>query len=156
MIGCSQLTELTLIYPPPGFTEMTEDGLLSNTVEPACAAVLEIVDACLVLPDLDTLQIVHSFDGLFPFLPTLMKYRGHQREGNAWFEREQTFKAGVKIVKDTAVEALRRKGRWKGGEGGRKRMSVKVVELDWVLGFDPEWSAQRTLGSVKVEEYEVG
>ena len=39
---------------------------------------------------------------------------------------------------------------------GPRETGPSAIELDWVLEFDPEWYAQRTLDSVEVEEYEDG
>ena len=76
--ACPRLTELTITCPHPYDGPVAETGIMFDPAESAHSTVLSLVVAYKVLPDFDTLQIVH-----FP-------YRGRQEvSGYQGYSREQ-------------------------------------------------------------------
>lgn len=158
-----QLTELTVIYPLPGRVYRTEHGVVSGTIRTACPAMLEIVNACRILPDFDTLQIVHLFDISSLPLHALQSHTGGGRELDGWSERRRVFLEEVGVVKDTAVGVLEQTMREEREYGGKTRkITIRVIELKWGLEWNIEsgmigthWPGRKYLRSVKAEEYEV-
>jgi len=96
----------------------------------ARSATLELLGASKALPDFDTLQIVH-------FLPNTPSpgYMDWWLRNNGLLpteQRKQTLREhvrGVKGVKDLAIDCLKRPktGCQKGG--GRKKTTLRVIEL---------------------------
>ena len=107
-----------------------------DPAESVHSTVLSLVVACKVLPDFDTLQIVH-----FP-------YRGRQEvSGYQGYSREQPKRSTDKLerLKDWAISCLKSETGSQEGEG-KKRKKLRVIKLS------PD---RPLLGSVEVEVYEV-
>ena len=115
-----------------------------DTVATVYPLTLELVNACITLPDFDTLQIVHFLLGE----PLLIC--GYARAGQAQTGlQEQALREQVKGVKDLAIESLKAGAGCREGEGRRKTM-VRVIELSPHLP-----PAEYHLRSVKADEFEV-
>jgi len=144
--ACPKLTELTLICRHPHDNPVAERGVLSDAVKSAHSATLDLVNACKVLPDFDTLQIVHFLLGT----PSPRCVDAWAMNLSSMEQREQALRERVKGVRDLAVDCLSKpKVGCQEGEG-RERTTLRVIELSPclpVLAF--------CLESVNVEEYEV-
>ena len=145
MAALPRLTELTLLYPHPYDTHVTKTGIPLDRDGIIRSATLEHLNACRVLPDFDTLQIVYFILGEPIFLCGGMRVSLPPTDQEKWALREQ-----VKGVKDLAVDSLKKvkAGCWEGE--GRKKTIMRVIELDPYL--PPEGYR---LDSVKVEVLEV-
>ena len=107
-----------------------------DPAESVHSTVLSLVVACKVLPDFDTLQIVH-----FP-------YRGRQEvSGYQGYSRERPKRSTDELerLKDWAISCLKSETGSQEGEG-KKRKKLRVIKLS------PD---RPLLGSVEVEVYEV-
>jgi hypothetical protein len=102
--ACQKLTELTVVYPHPGESRLTETACLLNPVETARSAASGLAKACKSLPDFDLFQIVH-----FSLSSRCIR---------------QLHPLGENLgsVKDLVINCL------KEGEG-RKKTTVRVVRL---------------------------
>ena len=107
-----------------------------DPVESVHSAVLSLVTTCKMLPDFDTLQIVH------------FSYRGRQEvNGYQGYSGEQPKRSTDELerLKDWAISCLKSETGSQEGEG-KKRKKLRVIKLS------PD---RPLLGSVKVEVYEV-
>ena len=142
--ACPRLTELT-ISPYPHHAKITETEILLDPAGTSRSAMLELVIACGTLPDFGTLQILH-FPTAAPYPICWCGHHGPSKEQWEQASREQTG-----VMKDLAMVTLKNsKTEGKEGKDGRKKTTVRVVELTRVyprVSYDP--------GYVKVEEYEV-
>ena len=152
MAACPKLTELTIFYPRPSDTQVSEAGILIDPTKSARTATLELVSACKALPDFDTLQIVH-----FPLVtPLPLCGCGRMRltnQGPSLKQRTKALRDEVKGVKDWAIDCLREPGvgcQEKVKEVGRKKTVVRIIELR-----SDRPRPKYHLASVKVGEYEV-
>ena len=124
---------------------------------------LDIINACKILPDFDTLQIVHLFDTSSLPLRVPLSHTEGSRELDDWSERRRVFLEEVGVVKDTAVDALKQTMCEKREYGGEARkVTIRVIELKWGLEWDiascmigTHWPGRKYLRSIKAEEYEV-
>ena len=143
MAAFPRLTELTLIYPHFQDASVTKLRIMFATVRTARSAAVELVDACKMLPDFDTLQTVLYA----PSLRSVEALGG----GNGLISVGR--KEQVGIVKDWAMECLKRAKPGCQGGDGRKKATLRVIVLS------PYRPAARFYvnfaGVEKVEEYEV-
>jgi len=148
--ACPRLTELTIIYPHPHDSHRRETGTLPDPVGSARSAASELVNACKLLPDFDTLQIAHfPFVTLFPKCPCgWFLCGGPTIETREPWAGQQRQISGMKAVKDSVMDCLKPKAGCQEGEG-RKKTMLRIIELG------SERRSPFFLGSVKVEEYEV-
>jgi len=141
------LTELTLIYPHPNDSPVSESGVRLDMDKIAHLAILELANACSALPDFDTLQIVHFL--LIPPL-TVCGFAPIPHDSLPTTEdRKQAVRWRMRDVGDLAQDCL---GKAKAGcleQEGRKQTTMRIVELSPYLPF-----AGYHLASVKVEEFE--
>jgi hypothetical protein len=136
--ACPKLTELTAICPHPDTAEATETGYLLDPVGSVRSATSELVNACIALPDFDTLQIVHGC-GLM-----------YGAAGLSVIQRRRELREHVGCAKDSAINCLKEPETGCREREGRKKITVRVIEL--VMGSTfPAFH----LDSVRVEEYEV-
>ena len=138
MAACPKLTKLTVVYPCLGDGE-AETGDHLGLVESVRSATLELVNACKVLPDFDTFQIVH-----FP-LPDLFPFTTWSGTGEPFHRLREDLGNGKDLVINCFKEP---ETGYQEGEG-RKKITVRVIELV----RDPPPYAY--LHFVKVEVYEV-
>ena len=147
--ACPMLTELTLIYPHPDDNRVWEGGVevWVDMDKIARSAILELVDACGALPDLDTLQIVYFL------LIAPIRICGFARVPYdnlpTTEELKQVRRWQMRDVGDLVIDCLReaRAGRLEGG--GRKQNTMRLIELNPCLPY-----AGHPLASVRVEEFE--
>lgn len=183
--ACRRLTELTVLYPHPHphphphNSPGTEIDIPLETVRTARSALLELVNACKALPNFDTLQIVH-FSLTTP--PPISRCGGCDGPGPYTEQEKQTLRDQVQGVKDLAVDCLRKPEKGDGRKKavpkkkqvrgtrcrtvdcpkpktGRKEIKLRVIELSSVLSLPSPRAGiplRFNLGSVKVEEYDVG
>lgn len=133
--ACPRLTELTIVCPHPNDGPVAEMGILPDPTESVRSAVLELVIACKVLPDFDTLQIVH--------FPHRGRHEARDRNGNS--REPKRSRDEVKGLKDWMINCLKSEtGRQE--EEGRKKTTLRVIKLS------PD---RPLLSSVEVEVYTV-
>jgi hypothetical protein len=131
--ACPKLTELTIICPHAGTVEDTETEYLGPAGS-VRSATSELVNACKALPDFDTLQIVYGCQPMY--------WELYHSE----IPRRQTLREHAGYAKDSAINCLREPETGCRERGGRKKITVRVIEL--VMGnHDPT--------SVRVEVCEV-
>ena len=100
----------------------------------------ELVVACKMLPDFDTLQILY-----FPAeMPSSYWHRNYDFSG-VW---DQVVTDQANEMRNLAIDCLKSPKSGSEGEEGRKRTTVRVIRLS---SDHPHLD----LGSVEVEEYEV-
>ena len=95
---------------------------------------------------------MHLFRGNCPFSGAF----GTPREDYSSSELKRFFKKEIGVAKEVAVRALKPKERKEGKRDERGKMMVRVIELDSDHSFRFARFHRRTMGSVKIEEYEVG
>ena len=161
VVRCPLLTELTVIYPLPGDIHKAERGFFYDKAEPARIGMLEILNACEALPNFHTLQIVYMFESSRQSRRALSSHRGHHDEWDVWDELKEIFLGEVGVVKDMAIGAFQRLECQEGekeSRGRRKKVAVKIIELEWALsegfGLGWGWPDAMILGSVKIQDYE--
>ena len=144
VVALPRLAELTLIHPHPRDIPVTETGVLLDTIGTVHSAMLELVNACRVLPDFDTLQIVHLLRSE-PIVTVMCMYAC---AGLALMDKRE--RALRDQVKDLTIDLLKKAkvGRQEGE--GRKNVVVRVIELTPCIPF-----LVYHLGSVKAEVFEV-
>jgi len=146
--ACSGLTELTLIYPYPDGTLVSETGVPLDVVETTHSAAIELVNACKSHPDLDTIQIVH-FVGRDLYPSAARGYRLEDGSPTSMERRRQELRTRVKGVKDLVVDCLKKpKTGCQEGEG-RKKTTLRVIELDTY-----RLTGELFLDSMRVEKVE--
>ena len=106
---------------------------------------VELANTCKALPDFDTLQIVHFV--LSEPLPVCESARASL---GATEKREQALREQVNCVKDLAIGSLKKAKAGCREGGGRKKATVRVIELSPHLP-----PTKYNLGSVGVEVFEV-
>ena len=148
MAAFPRLTELTLIYPHFHDVSVIKLRILFAAVRTARSTAVELVDACKVLPDFDTLQIV---------LYAPSSHRGVEvlSGSNSLTSVEQSKRVSeeqVDIVKDWAMECLKRAKPGCQGGDGRKKATLRVIMLS---PYRPAARFYVNFAGVKVEEYEV-
>ena len=153
MAALPRLTELTVIYPDPdNNTLVARADVPLDTVEAARSATLELVDACKALPDFDTLQIVYRLCVLVG-LSDGGDIPSSQLERVAMEHRNRVLRERVDTVKGWAIERLKRvKPGCQGGDG-RKKTTLRIIELNPrrpLAGRDADPAKVE-----KVEEYEL-
>lgn len=155
---CPQLTELTFFYPLPGHIQKTKHGVDSETLQTA-RIIPEIVNACRLLPNFDTVQIVYCFGDPLPRPSRSLFWRnpGYDNTVNTWCERRIMFEEELQVVKDKVIRALEQNKCDGGGAGeeGRDRVMVRVIELLWSFKFNPGGSERRSLFSMNIKEHKV-
>ena len=152
MAACPRLTELTLIYLHPDHALVSETGDPLDTVGTTHSATLELVSACKVLPDFDTIQIVHGLDKKLLIFGT----HGYDQVGDGSMpsmeQQWQALRNRAKGMRDLVINCL--KGPEIGREEGEgKKITLRVIELGKY-----RLPGELYLDSVrveKVEEYEV-
>ena len=133
--ACPRLTELTIVCPHPNDGPVAETGILPDPNESVRSAASELVIACKMLSDFDTLQIVH-----FP-------HRGHHgaRDRHGHSRELKQSRDEVKGLKDWVMNCLKSETGRQEGEG-RKKTTLRVIKLS------PD---RALLSSVEVEVYTV-
>jgi len=140
-----RLTELTLLYPHPYDTLVTETGMPLDRVGITHSTTLEFLNACTALPDFDALQIAYFVLDESLFVPSSILVNLPLTDRQEWISREQ-----VKGVKDLVVDSLKKvKAGCREGEGGRK-FTLRVIKLGPYL-HPPMYR----MNSAKAEEFEV-
>ena len=147
MAACPRLTELTLIYPHPDDTLVSETGLPLDVVKTTCSAAMDLVTACKSLPDLDTIQIVH-FVGREQYPPARRHGLGSDSPA-AMEQRRRQLRARVEGVKDSVIDCLKKLKRGSQEGEGRRRTTLRVIELDTY-----RLPGELYLDSMKVEKVE--
>jgi hypothetical protein len=137
---CPKLIELTIIFPRPDTVEDLEKGLFLDPIGTARSATSELVNACKVLPDFDTLQIVHGRG---------LDYGGEELRVN---RLRLEYMKHVDGARDVAIGCLREPetGRREGEE--RRKTTVQVIEL---VASPSQNFYVDYMESVRVEVYEV-
>ena len=150
-MACPRLTELTLIYPHPDGPPLTPGkGIPTDVVGTARSVTPELVNACKALPDFDTLQIVHLLLNTPPSTCTEWWMRSDRL--SALNRRRRTLREQVEGVKDLAVDCLEKStpGRLEGE--GRKRVTLRVVELTPCPHVGTDYPEYATIKKVEVYE----
>jgi len=146
-----RLSELTAIYPAPRDAPVTAMGVLLETVGAVRSTTLKLINACKVLPDFDTFQIVHLLPAT-PSLGCVGTFRGISYLA-ATERRKQDLGEQVDLVRDWAMEYLKKaKSECQERDGGKKVM-LRVIGLGLdrpTAGFYVDHAKVQ-----KVEEYEV-
>ena len=135
--ACPKLTELTIISPYPDTLEEMETEYFLDPVGTARSAMSELVNACKVLPDFDTLQIVHG---------CRLDCGGEEPRGK---QLQREYMDHVDGAKDMAISCLKEPEMGPQEGEGRRKTTVRVIEL--IAGPSQGFYME----SVKVEEYEV-
>jgi hypothetical protein len=135
--ACPKLTELTIISPYPDTLEEMETGYLLDPVGTARSATLELVNACKVLPDFDTLQIVHG---------CWLDCGGEELCAKLL---QRKYMEHVDGAKDMAIRCLKEPEMGPREGEGRRKSTLRVIEL--IAGPSQGFYME----SAKVEEYEV-
>ena len=81
---------------------------------------------------------------------------GTPREDYSSSELKRFFKKEIGVAKEVAIGALKPKEREEGERDERRRVMVRVIELDWGHGLGFASFRRRAMRSVKIEEYEAG
>ena len=151
MAAFPRLTELTAIYPHPRDVTVTETGVPLDAVGAVRSATLKLIDACKILPDFDTFQIVHFLPAT-PSLGCMGAFRRVSHLASAE-RRKQALGEQVNLLKDWAMECLKKaKPACQEGEG-MKKTTLRVIGLGPehpTAGFYVDHARVE-----KVEEYEV-
>jgi hypothetical protein len=135
--ACPKLTELTIISPHPDTIEDLETGYFHDPVGIVRFATSELVNACKLLPDFDTLRIVHGCG---------LDYGGEELHVK---QLQREYMEHVNAARDMAISCLKGTGMGHREGEGRRKTTVRVVEL--VAGPAQNFYME----SVRVEEYEV-
>ena len=131
-------------------------GLPPFPVERARSTISGLANACKGLQDFGTLQIVHLS---LTTLPTWCWCGRHQcgKLGPYSEERKQELREEKKVVKDLAIDRLKRPETGRGSGGERKETTLRVIELNSTFNHfpwrDTRWILGFRLGSVEAEEY---
>ena len=134
------------MHPHPHDT--VEAGNLLDTVGTVHSAMLELVNACRVLPDFDTLQIVHVLLGESVLICGSIRITLTLTD-----QRERALREQMEGVRDLALDSLRKvkAGCWE----GKEKVMLRVIELSPHFPLVGPRLGAAHLGSVKVEGFEV-
>ena len=119
----------------------------------------ELVNACRALPNFDTLQVVHFSLTTPP--PTRLCWPEQCGGLGCYTEQQkQVLREHIQSVKDVAVNWLKEPETGCQHGEGRRKATLRVIELNSVLTDTPRRPKHGAspifhLGSVKVEEYGV-
>jgi len=129
VVACPRLTEFTGTYHCPPRTQATETGDPPDRAGSARPAILELVNACKLLPSFNTFEIMYyppatihaktKCDGLEPSMV--------QRE-----QQKRAMAEEVECMKDWALDCLKKPetGCREGDGEERKNITMRVVELN--------------------------
>jgi len=154
--ACPRLTEFTGTYhcsPHPNRAQATETGELLDQAGSARSAISELVNACKLLPDFDTFQIVYYPPAM---IHARTKHGGLEPAVVQLEQEKRTLVEEVEGMKDWALDCLRKPDTGCRGGGGKKRKNItlRVVELNSeVFYLDPGTYLQ--VRPITVGEYKV-
>lgn len=156
MTALPRLTELTLVFPFPDPNLVPNTGVPSDTIGAIRSTILGLIGACKTLPDFDTLQIAYFHgedfcDVAYGYLPM------GDEISPSMYQLQRTLMDRVNAVKELAVDCLKRQERGCHEGEGRKKTTLRVIELGNYLPPGSNWHCYRHSVMVeKVQEYEWG
>ena len=106
MAACPKLTELTIVCPDLVRNNFSETGFLTEHIRTTRPAMLELVNACRVLPNFDTFQIVY-----FPTAGQEVYLYGRESDERVeLLRRQRRMRKEAKDVGDLLLDCLKLTG----------------------------------------------
>ena len=121
--ACPRLNELTVILPYPRGTEPLATRDLLDPARRARSTILQLITACKVHSDFDTLQIVR-FPLVPPFLVCRCGWGGCGGRIRSSEQQEQALRKQTKDLEDWAIDCLKKPERRE-----RKTITLRVLSF---------------------------